>query len=105
MVPAIVGYENQDKISINNGAIQELSVPVVEHKFYARSNQSDTPRLVSINIRRGYPICLRIKPNKLVILKSLIIPWYWFSNAFDLIQEDKCKQIEDLDIHSTTISR
>lgn len=90
LVPAIFGYDGKDKVELANGREVVMHIPTGEHEFFIRSNQADRPKKVLVNLEKGQNLCFYTKPNDYVVLKGLILPWYYLSSAFDLIKSEEC---------------
>jgi len=92
-VPAIFGYDDQDKVSLAKGESTVISVPLGEHEFFVRSNQADRPNRIKVNVKKGCNLTFNTAPDSLFGLKSLIVVWYWMSSAFDLEYTQECDSV------------
>lgn len=90
LAPIIFGYDEKDKVKLNNGDEAVIEVPTGKREFFVRSNQADRPKKIAVHLKQGKPICFTSKPNDLIILKSFLLPWYYLSSAFDLNKQKEC---------------
>ena len=92
-VPAIFGYDNEDKVKLWKGDKSEIKVPIGNHEFFVRSNQADRPSKLNVEIKEGETTCFIINPEPKPIAKMIIIPLYWFTHAFKIEKSDRmCQQ-------------
>lgn len=90
LVPAIFGYDEKDKVKLKNGDEAVIEVPTGKREFFVRSNQADRPKKVIVDLKKGEPVCFNSKPGSLTVLKSFLLPWYYFSSAFELDKQKEC---------------
>ena len=90
-VPAIFGYDEQDKVSLWKGGNAQMNVPVGKHEFFVRSNQADKPFKSSIEVKESESLCLIIHPEIKPVAKIIIPFVYYFFNAFSLEKAKSCE--------------
>jgi hypothetical protein len=86
--PAILGYDNKDKIEIKDGAEVKLNVPNGRHKFFVRTKGGDRAYKKEIEIKKGKPTCLIISPN--ISKTSYRIPGMRYFKSIFMIEEKSC---------------
>ena len=89
-VTAIFGYNNDDKIILENGQITNLQVPIGEHNFFVRSDQADQPFNLNIEVKEKESLCLIIKPNPKPLIKFIIPLFFYSSHTFTLDVQKTC---------------
>lgn len=90
-VPAILGFEEKDRVSLWKGESSEINVPVGSQQFFVRSNQGDSPFKYSLEVKENEILCLKIYPETKPAIKFLLPLFFYFSNAFGIEKVNSCK--------------
>jgi hypothetical protein len=91
-VQTVFGYDDSDKIKLNNGKTAQIYVPVGNREFFIRTNQADKPNKIYVELKENQPVCFKVYPSVSAIMKSaFIFPLlFWFTSAFEIEREESC---------------